>query len=743
MAIHNKQHAPRQKGNKKKPLPPAVPVAAQRIIDACHHDPFEYLGQHQLDNGDTVIRAFIPHAHDLHIVDTDITLTRQYNSDLFEWQGTAKVNQHYRLQWTNNQGHTHQRHDPYTFLPQISDFDLHLFNEGRHHQCANFLGAHPTCIDDVHGVLFALWAADAERVSVVGHFNQWDGRHHPMRVRGASGVWELFIPGIDAGELYKFEIRNRHNSSLHLKTDPYARAHEMRPSTASIITADSDYNWNDQTWLQQRGESTWLHQPMSIYEVHLSSWRCQANGDFLNYRDLAHSLVEYCKDLNFTHIELLPITEHPLDDSWGYQTTGYFAPTSRFGKPDDFRYFVDYCHQHDIGVILDWVPGHFPKDSHGLALFDGSPLYEHADPRLGEHRDWGTLIFNYGRAEVSNFLLSSGLYWLNEYHLDGLRVDAVASMLYLDYSREEDDWIPNIHGGNENLDAIDFLRNLNSLTHEHHPGTVILAEESTSWPMVSRPVWQGGLGFSMKWNMGWMHDTLEYMMTDPLYRGHHHDRLTFSQLYAFTENFILPFSHDEVVHGKRSLLNRMPGDEWQKFANLRLLYTYMYAHPGKKLLFMGCEFGQGDEWNHNQELDWYVLKYPNHQGIHSLIRELNKLYRNSSALYQYDFDPQGFEWINCHDSSQSVLSFIRRSDTETLVVILNFTPLVRYNYTVGVPGEGRYEEILNSDSRYFGGSDTGNHGAIEARQQRWAGREWSINMDLPPLAGIILRHITT
>jgi 1,4-alpha-glucan branching enzyme len=744
MAIHNKKPPSRLTDNKKTRENPGIPAAAQRIIDARHHDPFDFLGRHQLDNGITVIRAFIPQAHDVRIVDTDFTLQRQYNSDLFEWQGSdteaGQIAQHYRIQWTDSHGHTHQRHDPYTFLPQLSDFDLYLFNEGRHHQCANFLGAHPICVDGVHGVLFAIWAADAERISVVGNFNQWDGRSHPMRVRGASGVWELFIPGINTGELYKFEIRNRHNGSLHLKTDPYARASEMRPQTASVITADSDYHWQDQTWLQQRSRALWLHQPMSIYEVHLGSWRRQADGGFLNYRELAHGLVDYCKDLNFTHIELLPITEHPLDDSWGYQTTGYFAPTSRFGKPDDFRYFVDYCHQHDIGVILDWVPGHFPKDSHGLALFDGSPLYEHADPRLGEHRDWGTLIFNYGRAEVSNFLLSSALYWLDEYHLDGLRVDAVASMLYLDYSREADDWIPNIHGGNENLDAIDFLRNLNSLTHEHHPGTVILAEESTSWPMVSRPVWQGGLGFSMKWNMGWMHDTLEYMMTDPLYRSHHHDRLTFSQLYAFTENFMLPFSHDEVVHGKHSLLYRMPGDEWQRFANLRLLYTYMFAHPGKKLLFMGCEFGQGDEWNHNQALDWYVLEHPYHQGIQTLIRDLNKVYKENSALYQYDFEPQGFDWIDCHDSSQSVLSFIRRSDTETLIVILNFTPQVHHGYTIGVPHEGSYEEILNSDSRYFGGSDTGNHAPLRTRQQSWMGREWSIDVNLPPLAGIILRY---
>jgi len=720
---------------------PTLTAAAYRIIEARHHDPFEYLGRHELGS-QVVVRAFIPHTREVRIVDTDIVLQRQENTDLFEWQGPLSQlpDTHYRLQWSDSHGHTYQRHDPYTFLPQLSDVDLYLFNEGRHHRCADFLGAHLRCIDGIHGVLFAVWAPEAERVSVVGDFNQWDGRAHPLRVRGNSGVWELFIPGLGDGEFYKFEIRNRHNGSLHLKTDPYAHRHELRPRTAAVITAASDYTWSDDDWITRRTASRWLHEAMSIYEVHLGSWKRNQNGDFLDYRALAHELVAYCEDMGFTHIELMPVTEHPLDDSWGYQTTGYFSPTARFGKPDDFRYFVDYCHQHGLGVILDWVPGHFPKDSHGLARFDGSPLYEHADPRLGEHRDWGTLIFNYGRAEVRNFLLSSALYWLSEYHIDGLRVDAVASMLYLDYSREEGQWLPNIHGGNENLDAIDFLRTMNALTHEHYPGTVVLAEESTSWPMVSRPVWQGGLGFSMKWNMGWMHDTLEYMKIDPLYRNYHHNKLTFSQLYAYTENFVLPFSHDEVVHGKRSLLYRMPGDEWQRFANLRLLYTYMFTHPGKKLLFMGCEFGQGDEWNHHTSLDWYVLDYPNHQGIQSLVRDLNRLYRTSSALYQYDFESRGFEWIDCNDSSQSVLSYVRRSDSETLVIILNFTPLVRYAYSVGVPAAGQYEVILNSDSQYFGGSNTGAGGIVSSVPRQWMGREQSLDIDLPPLAGIVLRH---
>ncbi len=722
-------------------MPSSLSEDAVKIIEARHHDPFGFLGRHPAGEHNIVLRAFCPHSQQVQIVDTNIHLERLFDTDLFEWQGPSDqlTEHHYRIQWTDSHGHTHQRHDPYTFLPQLSDVDLYLFNEGRHHQCANFLGAHPRCIDDVRGVVFSLWAPEAERVSVIGDFNQWDGRSHPMRVRGNSGAWELFVPGLGDGENYKFEIRNRHNGSLHVKTDPYARRHEMRPRTASIITRETDYQWQDSDWINQRAASNWLQQPMSIYEVHLGSWRRDQQGDFLDYRTLAHELVAYCKDLKFTHIELLPITEHPFDDSWGYQTTGYFAPTARFGQPDDFRYFVDYCHKHHIGVILDWVPGHFPKDSHGLAQFDGSPLYEHADPRLGEHQDWGTLIFNYGRAEVSNFLLSSALFWLSEYHLDGLRVDAVASMLYLDYSREEGQWLPNIHGGNENLDAIEFLRNMNALTHEHHPGTVVLAEESTSWPMVSRPTWQGGLGFSMKWNMGWMHDTLEYMKLDPVYRSHHHGQLTFSQLYAFTENFILPFSHDEVVHGKRSLLYRMPGDEWQRFANLRLLYTYMYTHPGKKLLFMGCEFAQGEEWNHHKELEWYVLEFPNHKGIQALTRALNELYQSHPALSQYDFDAQGFEWLDCNDATQSVLSYVRRSDNETLLIILNFTGVVRHNFRVGVPVPGEYKEIFNSDSEYFGGSNIGNHGINISEPFAWMGREQSIVIEVPPLAGVVLR----
>jgi 1,4-alpha-glucan branching enzyme len=506
------------------------------------------------------------------------------------------------------------------------------------------------------------------------------------------------------------------------------------------VPAPAAHEWGDQDWLEARRRRDWQHAPLSIYEVHLGSWQRDEHGQFLDYRELAHRLVEHCRETGFTHIELLPVTEHPLDASWGYQTVGYYAPTSRFGSPDDFRYFVDHCHRHGIGVLLDWAPGHFPKDAHGLARYDGTALYEHEDPRLGEHRDWGTLIFNYERNEVRNFLIGSAMYWVEEFHIDGLRVDAVASMLYLDYSREPGDWVPNKFGGNENLAAIDFLRDLNGTVQGQHPGTLIIAEESTAWPQVTRPPWLGGLGFAMKWNMGWMHDTLEYFKQDPIYRSYHHDRLTFGLLYAFTENFVLPFSHDEVVHGKRSLLYRMPGDEWQRFANLRLLYSLMFTYPGKKLLFMGCEFGQGDEWNHDQALDWYLLQFPHHSGIQRLVGDLNRLYRDEPALHRYDFEHQGFEWIDCHDSAQSIISYLRKSDDDYRLVILNFTPVPRHHYRIGVPDDGVYEEILNSDSAHYGGSNTGNGQPIHAEATPWMGRPWSISLTLPPLGALVLRR---
>jgi 1,4-alpha-glucan branching enzyme len=714
--------------------------AIHAIVAARHHDPFEVLGRHTDADGETLtIRAHLPGASQASIVEGEHSMLRIPGTDVFEWQGpVAEVPEHYRLRWRDPSGHEHVAHDPYCFGPQLSDFDMHLFNEGRHWHIYRILGAHHCKIDDIPGVLFATWAPNAERVSVVGDFNGWDGRAHPMRVRGGTGIWELFIPELNAGSLYKFEIRNRDTGAILLKSDPYGQRCEVRPNTASVVASDVNHDWSDQEWMQARAHADWLHGPVSIYEVHLGSWQRDENGNFLDYRELARRLVEYVTDLGFTHIELLPVSEHPLDASWGYQTAGYFAVTSRHGTPEDFRFFVDYCHQHGVGVILDWVPGHFPKDMHGLARFDGTALYEHDDPRLGEHREWGTLIFNYGRSEVKNFLLSNALYWLEEYHVDGLRVDAVASMLYLDYSREPGEWLPNRYGGNENLEAIDFLRELNTVVHERCPGTLMIAEESTSWPMVSRPVYLGGLGFTMKWNMGWMNDTLEYFNQDPVYRRYHHDRLTFSMLYAFTENFILPFSHDEVVHGKASLIYKMPGDDWQRLANLRLLYAYQFTHPGKKLLFMGGEFAQGPEWRHDQALDWYVLDYPKHRGIQSLVRDLNRLYRDNGALYRNEFDWTGFEWVDCHDADQSVLTFLRKDGDDFLVVALNFTPVPRHGYRIGVPRAGAYREHLNTDSELYGGSNIGNLGLVLSEPTPWMGHPQSISITLPPLAAVVL-----
>ena len=732
------------KSSNKNPFPKnpvlssALQADLQRILEARHHDPFSVLGRHTQANTATIY-VFKPQVEQLTLSEQRLPMQRLENTDIFFWQGKVDdVPEQYQLHWIAD-GQQSSEYDPYCFAPQLADFDIHLFTEGKHWHIHKLLGAHLHQVDGIKGVLLATWAPNAERVSVVGEFNHWDGRAHPMRIRGGSGIWELFIPGLTADTLYKFEIRNRDSGELLTKTDPYARQYELRPNTASIVTAESEYDWQDNNWIVQRQQHDWLHSPTSIYEVHLGSWQKDTDGSFLNYRELAHRLVAYVVELGFTHIELMPITEHPLDASWGYQTTGYFAPTRRFGTADDFRYFIDHCHQHGIGVLLDWVPAHFPKDAFALARFDGSPLYEHEDPRRGEHRDWGTLIYNFGRNEVKNFLLASALFWLEEFHLDGLRVDAVASMLYLDYSREEHDWIPNIHGGNENLEAIDFLRELNTLTHTQQPGTVIIAEESTAWPQVTRPTDMGGLGFSMKWNMGWMHDTLKYMAEDPVHRQHYHNQLTFGLLYAFTENFVLPFSHDEVVHGKSSMLYKMPGDDWQRFANLRLLYIYMFTYPGKKLLFMGCEFGQGNEWNHEDQLDWYVLDYPLHQGIKHLLADVNSLYRKEPALHRLDFEHQGFEWLDCDDSQQSILSYVRKDEHNCVLVILNFTPIPRENYCIGVPLPGAYREIINSDSEYYAGGNIGNAGLVQTEANPCKGRQHSISLNLPPLAGLVLK----
>ena len=708
-----------------------------KIIEAKHHDPFSVLGRHPHDKL-IKVKVYLPYAESVSFAGGP-DIPRISGTDFFEY--TAQQNElpeHYQLVWIDKDGSQHTNYDPYDFGVQLPEFDRHLFAEGKHWHIYQKMGAHQHTVDTIDGVLFTVWAPNAGRVSVIGDFNRWDGRCNPMRSLGGSGIWELFIPGLAAGCLYKFEILNRQSNQVLIKTDPYGQQFELRPNTSSIVVQDNTYSWQDQKWMSSRSSHDWLHEPMSIYEVHLGSWKLDNLGNFLNYRDLAVELVDYVKELGFTHIELMPITEHPLDVSWGYQTTGYFAPTSRHGTPDDFRYFMDTCHQNNIGVILDWVPAHFPKDSFALAGFDGSALYEHEDPRKGEHRDWGTLIYNYGRNEVRNFLLASAVFWMEEFHLDGLRVDAVASMLYLDYSREEHDWLPNLYGGNENLEAIDFFRELNSVTHEQFPGTVMMAEESTAWPGVTKPTWTGGLGFSMKWNMGWMNDILAYISEDPIHRRFHHDQLTFGMLYAFTENFTLPFSHDEVVHGKGSLLNKMPGDEWQRFANLRLLYTLMFTYPGKKLLFMGCEFGQGTQWNSDQSLDWYVLDYPHHKGIHTLIKELNHVYKAQPALFKQDFVYQGFEWIDCHDVEQSVISYRRKGDNQELIVVLNFTPVVRENYRIGVPEAGTYHEVFNSDSNLFDGGNVAN-GEVVSESIPWMNQLNSINLTLPPLAGIILK----
>ncbi len=666
-------------------------------------------------------------------------MRRIHDEGIFEWEGN-NIAYPYLLRLEDAETRViREQHDPYVFPMQISGHDLYLFNEGRLLQAYRVLGAHQVKNHGVTGVRFAVWAPNAERVSVVGDFNRWDGRVYPMTVHGHSGIWELFIPDLPEGVLYKYEIRNRFTGEILLKTDPYATWHELRPNNASLTPVEIHHDWQDGDWMARRKSWDWLHAPMNIYEVHAGSWKRHPDGTFLSYRELADQLIPYLLDMGYSHVELLPISEHPLDESWGYQTTGYFAVTSRYGRPEEFMEFVDACHQAGIGVILDWVPAHFPQDSFSLARFDGTALYEHEDPRLGYHHDWGTYIFNYGRNEVKSFLLSSAHYWLSVFHLDGLRVDAVASMLYLDYSRKDGEWLPNRYGGRENLEAIDFLRALNTMVHGEFPGALTLAEESTSWPAVSRPTYLGGLGFSMKWNMGWMNDTLGYMQHDPIHRRYHHNELTFNQLYAYTENFILPLSHDEVVHGKRSLLDKMPGDAWQKFANLRLLFTYQMTCPGKKINFMGNEFAQGQEWQVSQSLDWYLLERDQHRGMRMLLHDLNHLYLTVPALYELDFFPEGFSWIDCHDAEQSVISYQRRArDGSFVLVILNFTPQSRVDYRIGVPESRRYREIFNSDSIYYGGSNLGNSGDIDSTGKHWSGLSDSVVVTLPPLAGIIL-----
>lgn len=716
---------------------------AELLFQGRLHDPFSYLGLHS-DNGLYVLRVFHPFASMVSVQTPKgiESLQRVCAEGLFEWRGNDPPAHPYQLHITEN-GVTRSSYDPYSFGPRISSFDLHLFNEGKLHQSYRVLGSHNVQMDGIDGISFAVWAPNAERVSVVGEFNHWDGRIHPMRVHGSSGVWELFIPEFPPGSLYKFEIRNR-NGALLVKTDPYGQMFEVRPGTAARAGMSIRHNWQDKDWMEQRRRWDWLHAAINVYEIHAGSWKRHPDGSFYTYRQLAEHLIPYVQDMGYTHVELMPVSEHPLDESWGYQTTGYFAATSRFGTPDDLCFFVDSCHQAGIGVLLDWVPAHFPQDAFALARFDGTALFEHEDPRLGYHQDWGTHIFNYGRNEVRSFLLSSAHYWLAQFHFDGLRVDAVASMLYLDYSRKEGEWLPNKFGGRENLEAISFLQELNVMVHEVFPGALTLAEESTSWPAVSRPVYLGGLGFSIKWNMGWMNDTLSFMKHDPVHRRYYLNQLTFSQLYAYTENFMLPFSHDEVVHGKGSLLDKMPGDAWQKFANLRLALAYQIASPGKKLNFMGNEFAQGREWQSRWELEWWQLEIDHHRGIQFLVRDLNHLYRNLPALHQQDFEQSGFMWIDCQDADNSLLSFIRFGrQGEMVIAAFNFTPVPRSRYRIGLPIMGAYREIFNSDSHFYGGSNLGNAGKIEAEPLPWMGQPYSAEIELPPLAGIILAPVVT
>ncbi len=702
-----------------------------------HDNPFSILGPHTTEQG-RIVRALQPEATEMALVDTDgellAPMAKVLDRGVFEGCLPGRKRRYaFRITWRS--GETSIEEDPYRFPSTLGEIDLYLLGEGSDRYIYRKLGAHLRTLQGVSGTRFAVWAPNASRVSVVGNFNGWDGRRHVMRLHPGNGVWEIFIPGIGNGALYKFEILDRDGRLLPLKSDPYAAYHEPPPGNASIVF-DSKYVWWDSDWMQARTVEPDLDAPMSIYEVHLGSWRRKDDGSYLSYRDFADELVDYVSSIGFTHIELMPVSEHPFDGSWGYQPIGLFAPTYRFGDPDDFRFFVDRCHRHGIGVIMDWVPAHFPADEHGLRRFDGTALYEHEDPRKGAHADWGTLIFNYGRREVINYLLGSALYWINEFHIDGLRVDAVASMLYLDYSREHGEWVPNQFGGNENIEAVEFLRRMN--TEVHADRATSFAEESTAWPGVSKPVDAGGLGFTYKWNMGWMNDTLRFMSENPVHRKYHHDKMTFGLVYAFNENFVLPLSHDEVVHGKRSIIGRMPGDDWQQFANLRAYYGFMYGSPGKKLLFMGNEIGQRQEWNHDHSLDWHLLEHGPHQGIHALMRDLNTLYRRTPALHEIDFSGDGFDWIDWNDRDNSVLSWIRRDKSGGYVVcVTNLTPIVRHEYLLGVPSGGRFDVLLNTDDHHYGGSGVGER-TLTAHDSGHLGRPHSLRLTLPPLATVML-----
>ena len=713
------------------------------LIETRHCDIFRVLGLREKPGGGSWVgRVFRPDAREVTLVETGgqnrrFPLHKIADEGLFEsvLEGVTGSFD-YLLEMVSHTGTTWQEKDVYSFGPILGEMDIYLFNEGNHLEIYRKLGAHLLEKDGVRGVHFAVWAPAAQRVSVVGDWNHWDGRIHCLRKMVPSGIWEIFIPNIHEGAHYKFEIRGPHGE-LHLKTDPFAFYAQHGTQTGCMVFDIDRYRWNDDAWMKDRAEKDHYNSPMSIYEVHLGSWQriLEEGNRPLSYRELADTLLPYVKEMGFTHIELMPVMEHPFDGSWGYQVVNYYAPSSRFGNPDEFRYFVDRCHQEGIGVLLDWVPGHFPKDAHGLGRFDGTALFEYEDPRLGEHKDWGTYIFNYGRNEVRNFLHGNALFWLDQYHLDGLRVDAVASMLYLDYSREPGEWVPNCYGGRENLEAIEFLKRFNELCYSRHPGAITIAEESTAWPGVSRPTYVGGLGFGFKWNMGWMNDSLRYIGREPIHRKFHQGDITFSMLYAFHEHFILVLSHDEVVHGKGHLLNKMPGDDWQKFANLRMFLAWMWSHPGKKLIFQGIEFGQWQEWNHGQSIDWHLTQHGPHDGVRRLVQHLNWLYQNEPALYANDDSYDGYEWIDFNDADNSVWTYVRKGrNGEKVVFAVNATPVVRGGYRMGVPGPGFYEEVLNTDAATYGGSNVGNYGGLWADQIWWQGREWSIQVDLPPLS---------
>ncbi|MDF0553981.1 1,4-alpha-glucan branching enzyme [Kamptonema sp. UHCC 0994] len=740
-----------------------------RIIWNQHQDPFEVLGPHLIEQNGTkawAVRAYLPNADAVSVVlpeaRTEYPMHAVHHPHFFECtiEAPELANYQFRVKEGDRDRFIY---DPYAFRsPKLTEFDLHLFAEGNHHRIYEKLGAHLTEVDGVKGVYFAVWAPNARNVSLLGDFNSWDGRKHQMR-KGQTGIWEIFIPGLGAGESYKYEIKNMEGHPYE-KSDPYGFQQEVRPKTASIVTDLEAYTWNDSGWMEHRRHTDALTQPVSVYECHLGSWLHASSGEpallpngeaepvvqvselnpgarFLTYRELAHKLIPYVKELGYTHIELLPIAEHPFDGSWGYQVTGYFAPTSRFGSPQDFMYFVDQCHEHGIGVIVDWVPGHFPKDGHGLPFFDGTHLYEHADPRKGEHKEWGTLVFNYNRNEVRNFLVANALFWFDKYHIDGIRVDAVASMLYLDYCREPGEWVTNQYGGRENIEAAEFLRQTNHVIFSYFPGVLSIAEESTSWPMVSWPTYVGGLGFNLKWNMGWMHDMLDYFHMDPWFRQFHQNNITFSMWYNHSENFMLALSHDEVVHGKSNILGKMPGDDWQKLANVRALFTYMFAHPGKKTMFMGMEFAQWREWNVWGDLEWNLMQFPAHQGIKQFFTDLNHLYRSEPALYEQDFSQEGFEWIDCSDNRHSVVAFVRRSKDgeEFLVAVCNFTPQPHSHYRVGVPVAGFYTELFNSDAREYGGSNMGNLGGKWTDEWWFHNKSFSLDLCLPPLGVLVLK----